>query len=40
MEMHLKMSSAKWRPFYLSLNVLTKPLLEIVEWMSNNIPQL
>ena len=23
-EMHFKMSSAKWRPFYLSLNVLTK----------------
>ena len=26
-KMHLKMSSAKWRPFYLGLNVLTKPML-------------
>ena len=25
-EMHLKMSSGKWRPFYLDLNVLNKSL--------------
>ena len=26
-KMHLKMSFAKWRPFYLGLNVLAKPML-------------
>ena len=27
-KMHLKMSSAKWRPFGLGLNVLSEPVLE------------
>ena len=32
-KMHLKMSSAKWRPFYLSLNVLSENL--ITHWCQN-----
>ena len=31
-KMHLKMSSAKWRPFYLGLNVLTK-LGDFLTWV-------
>ena len=33
-KMHLKMSSAKWQPFCLNLNVLTA--VEVGTWMSND----
>ena len=33
-EMHLKMSSAKWRPFCLGLSV----LIDVGAWISNHIP--
>ena len=35
-KMHLKMSSAKWRPFFLGLNVLNRCLL--VGAVKNNLP--
>ena len=37
-KMHLKMSSGKWRPSCLVLNVL-KNAVEVMAWMSNRIPQ-
>ena len=36
-KIHLKMSSGKWRPFYLGLNVLNKVLLTYLSWRHHAI---
>ena len=38
-KIHLKMSSARWRPFCLGLNVLNGGLVEFITWISYYIPQ-
>ena len=39
-KMHMKMSSGKWRPFCLGLNVLTLQLMDValVQWVTTGMP--